>query len=241
MLKDKLFRTIFNLQMFNEENPEGGSEGNPEGGDTPKDNEATSSKEKSKPFAIFPDEASFMSRLKREAKKMSENNQKELFSKLGVDSFETLQAIITEHNTKLENEKTELQKAQEKAQKLETAYQELLAKLENNTKIDTVKSIATELGVDEKRIARFMKLVDMNMIKIEDGAVTNLEAVKQSMSEILDEFPEFKGIESKGNLGGDFGGDNKDKTKLTMEDVKKMTTQQIQDNWAEVQKLLFTQ
>lgn len=244
MLKGK-FKRLFDLQIFAED----GEAGNPEGGSQPNGGESTDPQGGSnpdngtgaKPFAVFPDEKSFMARVNREAKKLSGQAQKDFLNSLGVESAETLQSILADYNARKENEKSDLQKATERMSKLEQENAELQAKIVNGLKNSTVRNLASELGVETQRIDRFMKLVDMNSIEVNNGSI-DIDAVKDSLVTILDEFPEFKGITSvKTGGGNDFGGDNGGSKKITIEDIKKMSTQEIQENWEEVEKVLNSQ
>ena len=242
MLKGKLKR-LFDLQIFAEDgevgNPEGGNSDN--GGVNPNSTLNNEGNKEAKPFAVFPDEKSFMARVNREAKKISGQAQKDFLNSLGVKSAETLQSILADYNARKENEKSDLQKATERISKLEQENTELQAKIVNGLKHSTVKNLASELGVETQRIDRFIKLVDMNNIEVNNGSI-DIDAVKDSLITILDEFPEFKGITSvKTGGGNDFGGDNGGSKKITMEDIKKMSTQEIQENWEEVEKVLNSQ
>ena len=236
----KKFRKQFNLQLFTE-----GEEGNGDLGD-PKGDEGKESEGKegdgldTQPFAIFPDKASFMLRVSREAKKLSGQAQKDFLDSMGIESAESLKDILTDYNAKKEKEQTESDKTNAKLLKLQLENTDLQNKITTKMKHSAVKDIAGELGVETKRIARFMKLVDMDTIEIENGVV-DTNTIKESLVTILDEFPEFKGIQSPGKAGNDFSGDQKDDKKLTIEDIKKMSTKQIQENWEEVSKVLNSQ
>lgn len=245
MLKGKLKR-LFDLQIFAEDgeagNPEGGIPDNGNGGANPNPTpNGGANNGEVKPFAVFPDEKSFMARVNREAKKLSGQAQKDFLNSLGVESAETLQSILADYNAIKENEKSDLQKATERISKLEQENAELQAKIVNGLKHSTIKNLASELGVESKRIERFMKLIDMDSIEVQNGSI-DTDAVKDTLVTILDEFPEFKGITSVQTGGGnDFGGDNGGSKKFTMEDIRKMSTQEIQDNWEEVEKVLNSQ
>lgn len=219
MLKDKLKR-LFDLQLFNDD-PEGGEPNSGENDQPPTG--GTPDQGKPEPFAVFNDEKSFMKRVNREANKQ----QKELFTTLGVDSAEALQTIIAEYNKAKEGEQTELQKAIARAEKAERATNELLNKFNTETKTSTVKSLAIELGVEAGRISRFMKLVDMDSIELIKGEIDK-DSLKESLTEILDDFPEFRGVKPTGRSGGaEFNGGSGDKSKITFADLKNMSSAEI--------------
>ena len=225
----------FNLQLFAEEEqnePEDNKGG--KGAPTYKNEE-----EEKAPFAIFPDQESFMARVKREAKKLNSNSQKEFLTSLGVESAEDLQSILADHKKRKDNEKSELDKAIElaNAEKLKNAT--LQAQFESQLKDNAVKEVASTLGVSRDKLGRFTKLVDTNSISIADGKV-DTDTLKDDIQTILDEFPEFKGITPVPKGGTDIGGEDKDKgkKKLTIEDIKNMTTAEIQANMKEVMEVL---
>ena len=231
------FKKLMLLQLFAEE-----------GGDdsTPNTDPNTDPKDDPKPDQriIFPDKQSFMARVKREANKQSANVKADFLKDLGIADEDTLKSIIADYNTQQEKNKTELDKALERIKILQDDNTRYKNQLISNVKDAGIASVATELGVPANKIKRFARLID-DVPMLENGEV-DFEGLKESAKSVLDDFPEFLGVKPNTKSGGsnenpqsgDQGGDGK---KLTMEDIKHMSTSEVMAKWDEVQAVLNNQ
>lgn len=188
------------------------------------------------PFAVFPDEQSFMARVSREAKKM----QKELLKELGIDSVDTLKTIIQTHKDLEDKSKSELEKAQERAQQAEQKLQEVMAQAQNMAKLTEAKLIAMEIGVNPVRIDHFLKLADLSGVEVDENGNVDTKALKDVLNSLLKELPEFKKTVTDAPQGGTdgFQGGNQDKPKLTLEQIKRMSKEEIAARIDEVREVM---
>jgi hypothetical protein len=190
--------------------------------------------EPTKPFATFPDEKSFMARIKREAQSM----QSDFIKSLGIENAEALKALIDTDNKRKEDELTESQKLQKKIDDLTTRSNEAQVKAEQIARTSEAKQLAAELGVNPARINHFLKLVELGDIKVNEDGTVDSDTIKGRLATLLKELPEFKGQAPVVHGGGDFGGSNNQKPKLTIEQVKKMTSAEIADRIVEVREVM---
>lgn len=231
------FKKLMLLQLFAEEDGDDS---------TPNTDPKTDPKDDPKPDQriIFPDKQSFMARVKREANKQSANTKADFLKDLGIADEDTLKSIIADYNTQQEKNKTELDKALERIKTLQDDNTRYKNQLISNVKDAGIASVATELGVPANKIKRFAKLID-DVPMLENGEV-DFEGLKESAKSVLDDFPEFLGVKPNTKSGGsnenpqsgDQGGDGK---KLTMEDIKHMSTSEVMAKWDEVQAVLNNQ
>ena len=157
---------------------------------------------------------------------------------------DTLKSIIADYNIQQEKNKTELDKALERIKILQDDNTRYKNQLISNVKDAGIASVATELGVPANKIKRFAKLID-DVPMLENGEV-DFEGLKESAKSVLDDFPEFLGVKPNTKSGGsnenpqsgDQSGDGK---KLTMEDIKHMSTSEVMARWDEVQAVLNNQ
>jgi len=189
---------------------------------------------KDKPFATFPDEKSFMARIKREAA----NQQAEFLKSLGFEDENKLKDLVAAQKKKEQDEMTEAQKLQQQLKALEGERDTALTRAETVARTTEAKLLATELGVSPTRINHFLKLADIGDIKVyKDGGV-DTETMKTRLSALLNELPEFKGTPAAPRGGGDFGGSNTPKPKLTIDQIKTMTKEEIADRIVEVREVM---
>lgn len=229
---EKLKRLI-DLQLFSED-----GEGTPEEkAPEVKGQEPEKKPEEPKqPFAVFPDQKSFMARVEREARKIYNNNLKEL----GVASADELKNLVENYRELEASTNTEIMTRDEHIKQLEEENGSLVNRITTDIKNKALKEQALALGVQEERFERFTRLVDMNMIEMKDGVV-EIEPLKEQITTLLDEFPEFRGVSGTTQGGSDFNGENKDKAKFTIEQIKQMSTEEIMANYADVMAVMSNQ
>lgn len=229
---EKLKRLI-DLQLFSED-----GEGTPEEkAPEVKEQEPEKKPEEPKqPFAVFPDQKSFMARVEREARKIYNNNLKEL----GVTSADELKNLVENYRELETSTNTEIMTRDERIKQLEEENGSLVNRIMTDIKNKALKEQALALGVQEERFERFTRLVDMNAIEMKDGVV-EIEPLKEQITTLLDEFPEFRGVSGTTQGGSDFNGENKDKVKFTIEQIKQMSTEEIMANYADVMAVISNQ
>lgn len=212
--------------------------GDPPAGDPPATPPATPpAGDPPKPFATFPDEKSFMARIKREA----QNLQADFLKGLGVENADALKAILEAEKKRKDDELTEAEKLQKKLDTLQSERDQAMTRAELTARNTEAKLLAQEIGVNPARINHFLKLVDLSDVKVsEDGSVDS-EAIKGKLSTLLTELPEFKATPAAPQGGGDFGGPNNPKPTLTIEQIKTMSKEEIAANIVEVRKVMAQQ
>lgn len=187
-----------------------------------------------KPFATFPDEASFMSRVGRETKKQVA----EVLKGLGFEKIEDLKSVVDTHKQTLENNKTELQKAQERATNLEKERDGAITNANSVLRLADAKSQAAALGIKPERVDYALKLASIDAIEVKDGVVDSA-AIKAALETVLKDLPELKGTFVPPAGGGEFnGGSNGTKPPLTMELIKNMTTAEAEARLPEITEFL---
>lgn len=139
--------------------------------------------------------------------------QAELVKSLGVESVDDLKAIISAKNEADEANKTELQKANDQATKLQNDLDS------KDDELATVKAQveALKLGVDDEHLNDAILL----------AKAENSEDISKGLSSVVERNPQFKGkVQPKTNPDGtsvlddNLGGNN---TNITQEDFNKMT------------------
>lgn len=216
---------FFDLQLFNDEVAEDVETTVEEGKDNGKSAE---------PFAVFPDQESFKKRLSREAKKLFDDT----LSGLGVKSLDDLKTFIEDKKAKEEAEKSELQKAQELIQQLTQERDGYIRQEQERKRTEVATTKAMELGVKPERVARLLRLVDMDSITT-DGKIDE-EALVEEMQRTLEEFPEFKQVKIEAKAGTDFNDAGKTGAKptLTMDMIKRMSASEIAERIDEVRAVM---
>jgi hypothetical protein len=168
---------------------------------------------------IFPNQASFMERVKREGR--SQFN--EFIKELGFEKPEDLKTLAAKAKETEEKNKTDLQKAQEDNTNLKRENEQVKKDAEK-TLIDAALLVqAAQANVKPDRIKSFLKLVNSSGITVVDG-VPDETAVKTAIGNTLKEFPEFLSKPGNDNGGEDFGsggGGQKDLGSMSMADYIK--------------------
>jgi len=168
---------------------------------------------------IFPNQASFMERVKREGR--SQFN--EFIKELGFEKPEDLKTLAAKAKETEEKNKTDLQKAQEDNTNLKRENEQVKKDAEK-TLIDAALLVqAAQANVKPDRIKAFLKLVNSSGITVVDG-VPDETAVKTAIGDTLKEFPEFLSKPGNDNGGEDFGsggGGQKDLGSMSMADYIK--------------------
>lgn len=225
----------FNLQMFDGEGDgagDGSGTGDGAGGQGNKGGEGDGNKGDKKPFIEFPDEASFMSRVGREAKKA----QKEFLKTLGIEKEEDLADIVKAFRENEEKGKTELQRLKDAVEKANKDKDDALTKSQKVALDAEAKVIAIGLGIDPDKVKHALKLADFSEVKVEDGEVDS-KTVKAAIEAVIKELPELvKKDGGHGKGGSNFNG-NQDEL-LSMDVIKAMSAEEAEKRMPEIMKFL---
>jgi hypothetical protein len=168
---------------------------------------------------IFPNQASFMERVKREGR--SQFN--EYIKELGFEKQEDLKTLVAKTRETEEKNKSDLQKAQEENTNLKRENEQVKKNAEKAMIDAALLAQATQSLVKPDRIKAFLRLVNYSGITITDG-IPNETAVKTAIADTLKEFPEFLAKPGNDNGGEDFGnsgGGPKDLGGMSMADYIK--------------------
>jgi len=208
----------------------GGNNGN----QTTDEAQGASSKE-SKPFASFPDEQSFMSRINREAKKQVN----EFLKSIGVEKEDELKEIVQKNREQAEQSKTELQKAKEAAEAAIKDKENFFKKFNDTLKQNEAKVRAMALGIKPERLEYVLKLIDFKEIEIKDGAVDG-GAIEEALNQVLKELPELKQQNQAGlqKGGQDFSQSTANPEFLTIEAIKAMSVEEAERRLPEIMKFM---
>lgn len=227
---NKLFK--FNLYLFGDEGAEGeGAEGDnstpPEG--TPEGNGT----EGAQPFASFPDEKSFMTRVGREARK----EMKTLLTNLGIKDEAELKTFMASKKASTEAERTELEKALQTQADLIVERDNALSGANTTLKKAELKIASQEAGIKPERMGIVMKLIDMEEIEIVNGVVDQV-GLKEQISKLLTVMPELvQAGQTLPNKGGQSFTGSEVKP-LSLELIKTMTKEQVANRLPEIQKFM---
>lgn len=148
---------------------------------------------KNQPFAIFPDEASFSARIKREGRAQLEMAAKEL----GFESVEAMQAAAKAKKEADDKSKSELEMEKAAREKAEAEGKSALAKA-NERLINAEIKIAAQA-------ARFVDpgdavaLVDRTNVQIDDAG--KITGVKEAVETLAKAKPHLIGKGGKGSIG----------------------------------------
>lgn len=224
---NKLFK--FNLYLFGDEGAEGEGDNStpPEG--TPEGEGA----EGAQPFASFPDEKSFMSRVGREARKQMTT----MLATLGIKDEAELKAFMASKKASTEAERTELEKALQTQADLIVERDNALNGANNVLKNAEVRIASQEAGIKPERINILMKLIDMAEIEVVGGVVDQV-GLKEQIAKIIAVMPELvqagQTLPNKG--GSSFTGS--EVKPLSLELIKTMTKEQVAERLPEIQKFM---
>jgi hypothetical protein len=206
----------FNLQLFDEDMEIGvdtANVGSEERDTTPADNID------SKPFATFPDEATFMKRVSREGRKQFND----LLKELGFEDKTQLQNIIKDTNARKEAEKSELEKLQDTISNLSKDNENYKNNLSNMQKQRMVEQSALELNISSNKLDYIMKLIDTSVLETKE----DVEIELNKLLEIMPEFRSTKTATLPTKTGADFKDSTKGKQPLTDELIRKMSTSEV--------------
>lgn len=146
------------------------------------------------PFAVFPDEASFMARVKREAKKQLANLVKEL----GFESPDQALEFLKVAKEEQEKKKTEAEKMAEKLAELERRLTERDLEIAEARKQMAFSTEAVKLGISDLEAA--FRLMDWSEVEIdENGEVVGL---KEALEKLVEKWPWLKGQSGSQSVGG---------------------------------------
>lgn len=241
------------LQRFSDDGGDGGADVPDNGGDSDDDDDGDADQGPQQPFAVFPDKKSFMSRVKREARKLASQEREKWLKEIGVENPDDLKSILESFKKQKEQEKSELEKLREQVQKAESEKKSILEQAQNRLKMAEAKLVAQELGVKPERINRFLKLVDLGEVEVDAKGEVDIEALREAIQEVLEEVPEFKvqpqtqdaDVDGKPKAKRKGGGDAFDqdasgarKPPLTLELIKKMTPEQVAERIDEIREFM---
>jgi len=171
--------------------PDGGGK-EPGKGDPPKDDKI-----------VFPDQATFMSRVDRESKKQLEETARQL----GYESVDQMKAAAKAAKEAAEKNKSDLEKEKERADKLEQEKSQVVEAANSRLVNAELKMAAVQAGVVDPDAA--VQLANRSEITVgEDGSVTG---AKEAIDALVKEKTYLvgkpnKGVGSPGSPGGDPGG-----------------------------------
>jgi hypothetical protein len=231
----ELKKYLFNLRMFDGEDGEEPNTGkdNDDENAVGKDNADGGGKKPDKPFAVFPDEESFMSRVQREAKKIN----KDFLKSLGVEKESDLKSLLKQKKEEEEAKKSDLEKAKEEAEQAKKNGSDAIERANKVLLTADARVTAAELGIDSKKIAYALKLADFSDVKVEDGEVDN-KAVKAALKAVIADLPELVSKPGSSKGGEDFDEKDKSTEGLTVEALKNMSTAEAEKRMPEIMEFL---
>lgn len=163
---------------------------------------------KPQPYAVFPDEKSFMARLKREARSLLESEAKSL----GFESAEAMRAALKALREREEAEKSELERLREAAQKAEAERQAALAAANERLIRAEVKAVAADLGIVDPDAA--YALMDRSGVTVDDDG--QVQGVKAALEALAKSKPYLVRQDAASRSGADFAGGSGDSRKADM-------------------------
>jgi len=129
------------------------------------------------PFITFPDERSFMGRVGREAKKQLEVRAKEL----GFDNVQAMEETIKAAKAAAEAQKTELQKAQERAQAAEAKGAQMQEAVNQRLIRAEVTVKGAALGIVDSEAAAL--LMDRSAVRVDEHG--NVEGIEEALKALV--------------------------------------------------------
>lgn len=156
----------------------------------------------SQPFIQFPDEKSFMNRVRREGRSQLEAKAKEL----GFDSVAEMDAALQAAKDREANEQTETDKLRKENEKLKGQLNDMLTKANARLVRAEVKSIAADLEIVDADAA--YALMNRDDIAVDDEG--NVTGVEDALKALLKAKPYLKGQSAASRSGGDFRNGNGD-------------------------------
>lgn len=179
---------------------------------------------------VFPNEASFMKRVKREAKKL-------LKQALGeeIDDLEGLKELIQKAKKLEEMTKTEKERLEETLAKLEREKMAMEIELTELRKKDLFTRVASELGV--KHLDAGYKLMDWAEVE----ELTEDE-IRRALEKTLERYPFLKQNIQASTVGAgsvrQASGNENIEAMINRETLARMTPEEINKNWQLISRLL---
>lgn len=152
--------------------------------------------------------------------------ERSLLKKLGFEKVEDAESILRKAREHEESEKSELQKAQEKAQQLEKERESWQNRQKETAAQYDVALKAAKLGIVDPDAA--WKLMDKSALEYTDDKPSNTEQLLQAL---LKDKPYLAG-------GGSSAMNPGKSHKFSREEIEKMTPAEINKNWDAVKEYL---
>jgi hypothetical protein len=159
-----------------------------------------------------------------EVEKIVAKREARLRKKLEKDAEEAKKKAEMSEADKLKAEKEE---AEAKATEAHGKAAQMLIRAD-------AKVAAVDAGVAAKHVDKFLRLIDLSEIEVDEKGDPDKAAIKAAVASELEDSPMFKAEEGKGGAsGGDFGGDA-GKKKWTLAEVEKLTEEQYEKHRDEI-------
>lgn len=103
----------------------------------------------------------------------------------------------------------------------EKAANDAVARANQRLVLADAKVAAVTAGVKGDRVDKFLRLVDLDDITVDDDGTIDTKAIAKAVKATLDDLPEFKGTTNgrTGNSGGEFNNNNGDTKPANLEDA----------------------
>lgn len=196
--------------------------------DVVNDNVGSQEQQSENKAIVFPDEKSFMDRVKREAKKQTQD----FIKSLGFENDNQLKDLVQKQKEQEEAQKSDLQKLQEQLQ----VKEQYINQVNRNLKLNEVKMEALNAGIKKERIDYALKLIDVDAIEFNEGQL-NKEQLSDKINGLLNDFPELKSMTGTQKAGQDFSKSTPPDL-LTMDIIKNMSPAEMEKRMDEVLKFL---
>lgn len=229
----------FSLTIFGEDPPAGDPPagtppaGDPPAGDPPAGAAGDPPAGNKDPFAIFPDEKSFMVRVGREAKKQMAT----MLQGMGLKDETDLKTMLEAKKAADEAGKTDLEKAIAAQEVLKNERDAAINKTNTFVKNTEIKNAAVAAGIKPERVNYLMKLMDLNSIDVIDGQVDQV-LLNAQIKQIVTDIPELIGqgstLPNKG--GSSFNGQNN--APLSYDLIRKMSKEDIAKRLPEINEYM---
>lgn len=146
------------------------------------------------PYAVFPDEATFMARVSR----MSKAELGKVATELGFDSIDALKAAAKAHKETQEANKSELEKEKAARAQAEAAAKAAKERADKTLITAEIKVLAIQAGFVDPADA--VALVDRSGISVDDkGSITG---AKEAIEALKKAKPHLVGKSGQGTVGG---------------------------------------
>lgn len=128
------------------------------------------------------------------------------------------------------------QKAEADREAREKAAQAKEAKANERIVNLEIKDVARELGVSQKKIERFLKIVDRDELEVDENGDVDRAAVELAVKAVLADMPEFKGSDQQRGPDADFNKGGGVGAKFTRDQIANMSPQEVAANYDDVMK-----